>query len=207
MGTKIGELQADTNLDYDRQSEIKAFDDTKAGVKGIVDSGVTNVPRISMDPNLILDDNNNNNNSSYVKTDQFSVPIIDLQGHFGLFDGHDPPDPVKLPQVCRDIVMDYSKRVVMLVFTLLALLSEALGLNPSCLKDMDYAHELLLIGHYYAKCPKPELTIGTSNNRNSDIITVLLYDQLGGLQVLYENQWIDIPYILGALIVNARDLL
>ncbi|XP_062213113.1 1-aminocyclopropane-1-carboxylate oxidase homolog 1-like [Phragmites australis] len=31
---------------YDRLSKLKAFDDTKAGVKGLVDAGVTAVPRI-----------------------------------------------------------------------------------------------------------------------------------------------------------------
>jgi 2,4-dihydroxy-1,4-benzoxazin-3-one-glucoside dioxygenase len=35
---------------YDRLAEVKAFDDTKAGVKGLVDAGVTAVPRIFHHP-------------------------------------------------------------------------------------------------------------------------------------------------------------
>ncbi|GJM90589.1 hypothetical protein PR202_ga06888 [Eleusine coracana subsp. coracana] len=35
---------------YDRLAELKAFDDTKAGVKGLVDAGVTAVPRIFHHP-------------------------------------------------------------------------------------------------------------------------------------------------------------
>ncbi|TVU49516.1 hypothetical protein EJB05_00829 [Eragrostis curvula] len=35
---------------FDRLSEIKAFDDTKAGVKGLVDAGVTAIPRIFHHP-------------------------------------------------------------------------------------------------------------------------------------------------------------
>ncbi|TVU25192.1 hypothetical protein EJB05_27680, partial [Eragrostis curvula] len=35
-----------TRSDYDRLSELKAFDATKAGVKGLVDAGITAVPRI-----------------------------------------------------------------------------------------------------------------------------------------------------------------
>ncbi|KAL1357523.1 hypothetical protein AAHE18_05G260800 [Arachis hypogaea] len=38
-------------------------------------------------------------------------------------------------------------------------------------------------------------------------LTVLLQDQVGGLQVLYENQWIDITPIPGALIINLGDLM
>ncbi|KAK8988101.1 hypothetical protein V6N11_065700 [Hibiscus sabdariffa] len=39
----------------------------------------------------------------------------------------DPPQPADLPEVCRDIVIDYSKQVMTLGFTLFELLSEALG--------------------------------------------------------------------------------
>ena len=35
---------------YDRLSELKAFDDTKAGGKGLVDAGVTTVPAIFRTP-------------------------------------------------------------------------------------------------------------------------------------------------------------
>ncbi|XWS08814.1 hypothetical protein CRYUN_Cryun40dG0032900 [Craigia yunnanensis] len=287
MGTKTGEVQAVNIPDYDRQGEVKAFDDTKAGVKGLVDSGVTKLPRMFIDHNFILE-----NKSSRVIS-QFSVPIIDLQGvredltlraevieqvliacqKWGFFQvvnhgipgsvldemidgirrfheqdtkvkkefytrdttrrkvlylsnidlykskaanwrdslrcamGPDPPDPAELPEVCRDIVMDYSKRVVALGFTLFELMSEALGLNPSFLKDMDCADGVLLNGHYYPKCPEPELTMATCNHKDSSLITILLQDQIGGLQILHETQWVDAPCIPGALVVNIGDLL
>ncbi|TVU25191.1 hypothetical protein EJB05_27679, partial [Eragrostis curvula] len=39
-----------TSSDYDRLSELNAFDATKAGVKGLVDAGITAVPRIFHHP-------------------------------------------------------------------------------------------------------------------------------------------------------------
>lgn len=39
---------AGINPIYDRTSELKAFDDTKAGVKGLVDAGITEIPRMFM---------------------------------------------------------------------------------------------------------------------------------------------------------------
>ena len=49
----------------------------------------------------------------------------------------------------RHIVNEYSKRAINLGLSLFELLSEALGLNPSHLKDMDCAQGLLLLGNYY----------------------------------------------------------
>lgn len=57
-----------------RKAELQAFDETKAGVKGLVDAGITEVPRIFRK----LPDNLNQSNDS--NTDNLVFPIIDLDG-------------------------------------------------------------------------------------------------------------------------------
>lgn len=104
-------------------------------------------------------------------------------------------------------MIEYSKQVKDLGITLFELLSEALGMNPSKLKDMDCAEEFSIYGHYYPPCPKQELTIGTDRHTDGSFITILLQDQVGGLQVLYENQWVNVPPMQGALVINVGDLL
>ncbi|KAL0457028.1 UNVERIFIED_CONTAM: 1-aminocyclopropane-1-carboxylate oxidase [Sesamum latifolium] len=61
----------------DRARELRAFDDTKAGVKGLVDAVVENVPQIFVLPH---DDNMTKNGTGDTAKANFTVPVIDLQG-------------------------------------------------------------------------------------------------------------------------------
>ncbi|XP_008224380.1 PREDICTED: 1-aminocyclopropane-1-carboxylate oxidase homolog 1-like [Prunus mume] len=282
-------MVATNNTNYDRQSELKAFDDTKEGVKGLVDAGVTEVPRIFHQPpdQYIINSNFDS------EATQFSIPLIDLEGlefdsptkrneivakvgeasetwgffqisnhgipvgvleemkdsvrgffeqdtqvkkqfynrdplkpvgynsNFDLYRApatnwrdtfrcHMAPNPAKpedMPEVFRDIVIEYSKQVMKLGKLLFELLSEALGLKPSYLNDIDCGLGLLLGGHYYPSCPQPELTMGASKHADNVFLTVLLQDHIGGLQVLHQNKWIDVPPMPGALVVNIGNLL
>ena len=103
--------------------------------------------------------------------------------------------------------MEYSKQVMKLGLVLFELFSEALGLSTSHLKKLGCAEGLTILGHYYPACPQPELTLGVPKHTDNDFLTVLLQDHIGGLQVLYANEWVDVPPKPGALVVNIGDLL
>ncbi|PIN01362.1 Deacetoxyvindoline 4-hydroxylase [Handroanthus impetiginosus] len=57
---------------------------------------------------------------------------------------------------------------------------------------MGCAEGVLMVGQYYPPCPEPELTYAISEHADSCFLTVLIQDQVGGLQVLHENQWVDV---------------
>ncbi|KAJ7979900.1 1-aminocyclopropane-1-carboxylate oxidase-like 1-like [Quillaja saponaria] len=69
------EVSVTPKTDHDRASELKAFDDTKAGVKGLVDAGVTKIPRIFYQPPDEFE-------KASALDKKISIPVIDLEGLF-----------------------------------------------------------------------------------------------------------------------------
>ncbi|KAI3700732.1 hypothetical protein L2E82_45370 [Cichorium intybus] len=67
-------MQLAAHQNYDRKSELTAFDQTKSGVKGLVDAGITAVPPIFIVPT------SENLNSGEPPSPDLNLPTIDLQG-------------------------------------------------------------------------------------------------------------------------------
>ncbi|KAI8012647.1 hypothetical protein LOK49_LG06G02720 [Camellia lanceoleosa] len=142
----------------------------------------------------------------HTKFHLFSAPAANWRDTFYCLMAPKPPNPEELPPPCRDILMEYSKQVMKLGCCLFELLSEALGLSPNHLNDMD-CNEDLPLWAITPRCPQPELTVGLTKHSDNDFLTVLLQDQIGGLQVLHQNRWVDVPPTPGAFVVNIGDLL
>ncbi|XP_074289674.1 1-aminocyclopropane-1-carboxylate oxidase homolog 12-like [Silene latifolia] len=89
-------MSKENEIMYDLESEIKAFEESKAGVKGVVDAGITKIPRMFIHEHLISvvsdlsssDSSDVNDSSTDTSSDvndssidiQDKVPLIDLQG-------------------------------------------------------------------------------------------------------------------------------
>ncbi|CAM8941942.1 unnamed protein product [Rhodiola kirilowii] len=261
---------------YDEASQqLKAFEDSKLGVKGISDSRLPTIPSIFIHPKT----------TQLIRTtSSATIPVIDLQGGLALRDKivqqvkdvaeswsifrvvnhgikqslldeviagakgfHEQDDEIKrgfysrdvstkrvafssnynislrrpldwrdtlscyvtphlpvdeFPAVCRDSFIEYTNEVKKLGLTLFELLSLSLGLKNTHLEEMGCAERLCIFGNYYPPCPQPELTLGVSSHADTGLLTVLLQDQVEGLQLLRDGQWFDVPNVAGSLIIN-----
>lgn len=280
---KTAEMATTATANFDRNKELKLFDDSKTGVKGLLESGVTTLPRIFVHPPEILSD---------LKPGKrhVTIPVVDLSGsysddqhaavvedvrraasEFGFFqvvnhgipnetvDGiigaikafneqppeyrsqyyrravgsgvsylsnvdlyrskaaswrdtllaalsPNPPKREEWPEVCADAVPAWDREVERLGGLLLDLLGEGLGLPVGRLSETCLDGRTL-VGHYYPYCPEPDQTLGISAHPDPGALTVLVQDQVGGLQVKHNGEWIDIEPVPGALVINIGDLL
>ncbi|KAJ9537267.1 hypothetical protein OSB04_030000 [Centaurea solstitialis] len=260
----------------DRIEQLKAFDDTKLGVKGVVDAAVGGplvIPKIFIRPpdelaedlelpeqvykfpeKIVQEVKQAAENWGFFQVVNHGMPIEVLQEMLNgvrefneqdvevkkSYYSRDPErkvkfnsnydlymsrsanwrdtmiidmmesydvDPQHLPSVCRDATIEYLNHLKKAVGTLFELLSEALGLETNYLNRLECGKARTLGCNYYPACPMPDQTLGIGKHTDASFITVLIQDEVGGLQVLHENQWADVEPIHGALTVNIGDLL
>ncbi|KAG8501784.1 hypothetical protein CXB51_004663 [Gossypium anomalum] len=86
-------------------------------------------------------------------------------------------------------------------------LSIGLGLEAGVLKEGAGGEEIeyLMKINYYPPCPRPDLTLGVASHTDLSAMTVLVPNEVPGLQVFKDDHWIDAKYIPGALIVHIGD--
>ncbi|XP_057798067.1 1-aminocyclopropane-1-carboxylate oxidase homolog 1-like [Salvia miltiorrhiza] len=273
-----------SNGDYDWATEVKKLQEAKTGVKGLVDAGVTELPRLFVHTPEDL-------HAHPIHGGQLELPTIDLSGaerggarrrevveeigkaaaEWGFFrlvnhgipvetmdamleavkrfhelpaeektpfyssdirkavklnsslpvKENDPAcwrdiltcncrddriDPLDLPKACREEVQEYAMKHMVGVKEMMSdLLSEALGLPSDYLSNLECMKSQLLACLYYPPCPDPHKTLGTQKHSDSTFLTILMQDNIGGLQILHDDQWVDVPPVHGGLVANIGD--
>jgi len=114
----------------------------------------------------------------------------------------------EFPPDYRDTVSRYSDEMKILAQKLLALISESLGLRASCIEDaVEEFYQNITIS-YYPPCPEPDLTLGLQSHSDMGAITLLIQDDVEGLQVLKNGdgeKWVTVEPLSDAVLVLLSD--
>lgn len=109
------------------------------------------------------------------------------------------------PPNYRKVVEEYSENMKMLAQKLLSLISESLGLKPSCIEEAVGEFYQNITVSYYPPCPQPDLTLGLQSHSDMGAITLLIQDDVGGLEVLKDGEWVIVQPSSDAIVVLLAD--
>ncbi|XP_043705105.1 1-aminocyclopropane-1-carboxylate oxidase homolog 1-like [Telopea speciosissima] len=271
--------------EYDRATAIKRFDESKIGVKGLVDSGATTIPPFFIHPPETLPISTPSTTPSVSDL----IPVVDITGfdsdrrsrivkqirdastEFGFFQviNHGVPsdvinstiDAIKafneqpmevksqyytrdlgrgvsfatnfdlyqskaaswrdtihvsfsptspeielIPEIFRREVLEWDQHTKRLGEVLMEILSEGLGVKKERLKELSCLEGRVMAAHYFPYCPQSDLTLGVTSHTDPGVLTVLLQNHIGGLQVNHGDEWLDVTPVDDALVINIGDI-
>ncbi|CAN8324747.1 unnamed protein product [Cochlearia groenlandica] len=109
------------------------------------------------------------------------------------------------PHDYRQVVAEYSDEMKKLAHKLLGIISESLGLPCTTIEEAVGEIYQNITMSYYPPCPQPELTLGLQSHSDMGAITLLIQDDVGGLQVYKDSKWLTVPPVCRAILILVAD--
>ncbi|KAL6957159.1 hypothetical protein U1Q18_037076 [Sarracenia purpurea var. burkii] len=115
----------------------------------------------------------------------------------------------KNPPSYREVTEEYNAQLLKATDKLLELLSEGLGLEGKVLKARLGGEEIEteMKINMYPPCPQPELALGVEPHTDMSALTLLVPNEVPGLQVWKDGNWFAVDYVPDALVVHVGDQL
>ncbi|GFP91250.1 protein srg1 [Phtheirospermum japonicum] len=116
----------------------------------------------------------------------------------------------KLPATFRNAIESYSTELKALAMEILNQMAKALKMKPEEIKVL-FDEEGTMQGmrmNYYPPCPQPELVTGLCPHSDAVGLTILLQvNEVEGLQIKKDGNWVPVSPISGAFVINIGDIL
>ncbi|KAG0461905.1 hypothetical protein HPP92_020381 [Vanilla planifolia] len=106
----------------------------------------------------------------------------------------------------REVMQKVAAAMSELARILAGVLAENLGCPGSCLAENCSQKTCFLRLNRYPPCPSLPKTFGLVPHTDSDFLTILHQDHVGGLQLMKDSKWVSVKPNPAALIVNIGDL-
>src|SRR5579871_5176501 len=111
------------------------------------------------------------------------------------------------PEGFREAVLDYMAALTGLGHRLMAGLALSLGLEESYFADHGTADPLILFRIFNYPPPSDPTLWGVGEHTDYGLLTILLQDDAGGLEVKSRSRWVAAPPVPGAFVCNIGDML
>ncbi|XP_050107528.1 2-oxoglutarate-dependent dioxygenase 19-like isoform X1 [Malus sylvestris] len=111
------------------------------------------------------------------------------------------------PAGYSEVSLEFSKRTRAVATEILNGISESLGLEADYITNaMNWDRGCqILAANYYPACPQPDLAIGIPPHTDHGLVTLLIQNDMCGLEVKHNDQWVLVNAAPGAFIVNVGD--
>lgn len=109
--------------------------------------------------------------------------------------------------LCREANEEYAKKLRDVGDKMFRSLSLGLGLEAHEMIEAAGSEDIvyMLKINYYPPCPRPDLALGVVAHTDMSYITLLVPNEVQGLQVFKDGHWYDVSYIPNAIIVHIGD--
>lgn len=111
----------------------------------------------------------------------------------------------------REAASNYSKQTKFLYQLLIGAILESLGIvnnenniGSNNLEEFEDGSQLLVL-NCYPSCPEPDLTLGMPPHSDYGLLTLLLQDEVKGLQIQHQGKWLTVEPIPNSFVVNVGD--
>ncbi|KAI8016361.1 Flavonol synthase/flavanone 3-hydroxylase [Camellia lanceoleosa] len=115
----------------------------------------------------------------------------------------------KNPSSYRGVTEEYNVEILRTTNKILELLSEGLGLDGKVLNSSlggdEIEFEMKI--NMYPPCPQPQLALGVEPHTDMSALTLLVPNDVPGLQVWKDGNWVAVNYLPNALFVHVGDQL
>jgi isopenicillin N synthase-like dioxygenase len=111
------------------------------------------------------------------------------------------------PPGLREAVLEYMSALTHLAQRLMAGLAVSLNLEESYFADRYTAEPLTLFRIFNYPPPREGELWGVGEHTDYGLLTILLQDDAGGLQVRSQSRWVSAPPLAGSFVCNIGDML
>ncbi|KAJ0545972.1 putative flavanone 3-dioxygenase [Helianthus annuus] len=138
---------------------------------------------------------NQNNDKVFCWRDFLKLSCHPLQDYSSFW----PSSPLDL----REAMGEYSKKTQNLYERVMEAILESLGVtNETAI--FEQGNQLMMV-NWYPACPQPQLTLGLPPHSDYGLLTLLLQDQVEGLQIQHNGKWVTVKPIPNSFVVNIGD--